>query len=210
MATYVGKESFVLQNSSSLTVTKPSGAVAGDLLVLHVISGDLGSNAYTLTLPSGWTLIDSYNYNSGSRSVLMTRTCEAGDSTWQFTASSTIDWCYVMAAYREAVLGGVQRTVDGDGNSSANLTGIDLCGMALALVGIYNASPLTTTWPSGWTEIVDHATNRPTYRDLSEAAAHKEISGATGSVTINFSNNAQAVVAWLVGVNHLSPLRMVL
>ena len=74
---------------SSLTLTPPGGTAAGDLLVAQVTNRD---GAYTLTVPSGWTVIGARTTASGSSTItsaLFWKWAAAGEGSATFTLGTT-------------------------------------------------------------------------------------------------------------------------
>lgn len=74
--------------STSLTLTKPAGTVAGDIMVAQIVSG--GASGATFGTPVGWTLIRRDNTTSTSASGIyykLAGTIEPANYTWTINSS---------------------------------------------------------------------------------------------------------------------------
>lgn len=154
--------------STTTTVTKPTGTVDGDLLIVT-----LGTRTDTVTgVPSGWTLIDSLDTNPGSNILMYTY--------WKIAASEGASWDWTWSGANNSKLWSCLRF---DGTSS--VTPIN----AHAIAGINDdATPswANTITPSvadcmlvmsiytrdasaGATSAYAIATDNPTWTERSEA-----------------------------------------
>lgn len=92
-------------NSSAVTITKPTSATTGDLLVAMVMSTkSTAVSAGSFTWPSGWTLLDADHGGSSGNMGYEVRwhIVAAGESTYSVTADSntTGSSLYLCSAYR--------------------------------------------------------------------------------------------------------------
>jgi hypothetical protein len=87
--------------SSTLTITRPSGVSAGDLLLAHITfdkGTDAGSNA--LITPAGWTLVRRTNLGSDVGQAIFYRVAGASEPAGSFT------WTFAQAL---SAAGGIMR-----------------------------------------------------------------------------------------------------
>lgn len=108
--------------STTLTIARPSGAVAGDVLVAVVVSSD---NSDRPTTPSGWTLLRQA-VGSTTASAMFARVLAAGDAattSFSFGGFDTSDTGVgVIAAYRGALAPAPWEAHDVASGSSTTLT----------------------------------------------------------------------------------------
>lgn len=83
-------------NGTDFTINKPAGLADGDLLIAYLSAAGTG----TLTLPTGWTLVDSTSADGNHSLWVLKRTGLAADpSTWTVSLSATTNrrTCAVVA-----------------------------------------------------------------------------------------------------------------
>jgi hypothetical protein len=196
---FVGSSSTVLLTGLSISIPVPTGAVAGDLLIV----GTLNRSSAGGTAPSGWTLVSSSagipisgssNTQYGS---IYTRTYQTGDPT-SFTFTQTINDRLqgVMLAFRAAagITINTQATTIST-NNTGNTTAIASVtptrpGFVVAVSTSTLASTPDTTatsWSvsSGWTQ---EGTASEGALRLGVACQPSVVgSAATGTFTANFT-----------------------
>ena len=188
-----------LQPASTLSISKPTGTVAGDVMVAAIATVP---STIPITAPSGWTLIQSQQQTSTNSSVLASFYRVAGSSE-----PATYTW--ILSNVHSGAVGGILTYSGVD-----TATPIDVSAKAATSSSTSHAAPTVTTtqagdmlvtvhefasarsWtpPSGMTERVDIASRAPNnsgvtleMNDLLLGAA-----GSTGPKTATASSSADA------------------
>lgn len=188
--------------SSTLTLTKPSGAVDGDFLVAVVAGADNGGGTPTVSsVPSGWTLEDSIQNTSAADVTLYiySKIADSEGSSWNWTIGTSADY-RGGGVYR--ISGGDQITSTDKGTANNNPnpsygTGITPVGQSLIIMAMAATDVVTnpttvsnyaiTTDNPSWTEAFDlYNTNSPDM-SLASAYAHRTQTSATGAWSLSFS-----------------------
>jgi len=181
-------------SGTSITLTKPSGTVSGDVLVAAI---DIAGTT-TVTAPSGWTLVRSTT--SGSSLTQATYVHAAGSTepssyVWRFSSSRTVSG--IVAAYV-----GVSTTTPVDvssGGSSAGSTSVTAPSVTTTaggelLLGVFGAAAkATVTPPTGMIEHAERLGGTGNTRVLSELADQQVGAGATGTRTATLSKSGANV-----------------
>jgi PKD repeat protein len=194
--------SYAATASATVSLTKPSGTAAGDVLVA-AITADF--NPTTSAVPAGWTpIVNAVSINSssssGSRLFAYYHVVGSADpSGYTWTLSSAVKWGAGITAYR-----GVNNTTPLDSSvvtavdasySATSITGPSVTtasngAMLIGGVACDCSSPVASP-PSGWTERWDAAGGQAAeLADKVQAAA-----GASGTATWTLSA-ARAVAVW--------------
>ena len=144
---------------TAVTIDKPSGAQAGDVLVAQ-ITADAAPNVSAA--PAGWTAVAS-RQASGARLFVYSHVVGASDAgpyTW--TLSTGVKWNAGIAAYR-----GVNTTTPWDATAVTAASGTAATTLAVPAVTTQTAGALLVggvavnsgssgvTAPSGWTEALE-------------------------------------------------------
>jgi len=201
----------VVHQTTTLTVQKPTNAQTGDLLIVCIMAHHLTTQAITINTPSGWTAIQETDILGSSRSHMGTywKILEAGETSWDWTEANgkNVDACLACLAYyghdQSNPICASSEVAEDDGDNQVTGTGINMSrdGILLGHFASSSASPVTWTPPSGMTERIDQATNRPSYRDASQEVCEEVVgSGATGSRTATASNSMNYAGAHMVGI----------
>ncbi|AEA27932.1 hypothetical protein Psed_5805 [Pseudonocardia dioxanivorans CB1190] len=190
-------------DTGTVTVTKPSGTVAGDRLVAICTrdegagTGAWGSNLFTLvnaSTISGVGRIQVWQRTAGSSEpASYTYTDSSGNSTGTvhlFALQDVDPTAVVVAAFNN---GAAATSVVAPSIPSANYTGVDpllLCGF----YGLINTGARTWTAPSGMT---GRGTITPPFQYTSAFAASLGLSGtpATGTRTATMSSPGKPWIA---------------
>lgn len=223
MATIQSYNTATANNSGStvtLTITKPTGLVVGDLLFAQVGWRDVGSD-YSSNTPSGWTLIQSVrgfdaSPNTGGGNAAFYKVADSSDvaaSNFSFTLSGSFNSCSAVgilaridgisptAPVGESNAGGGYYTSSSGATfSNAGITPsfadsfLIMCCHNTANTGGFSSQAIATSNPS-WTELVE--TNTGDTRIALTYATRPE-STATG----NFSWSVSGVDAnsWAFGI----------
>jgi MSHA biogenesis protein MshQ len=184
----------------ALTVAKPSGTVANDVMIASIA---VQPSTTTITAPSGWTLIRrTDNATGNSNSLAVYRKTDGGSEPSSYT------WT-LSSGFNHAV-GGIQsfsgvdtsapvHAEDGVATASANThatPSINRSVPGTMLVSSHTlASSRTWTAPAGMTEAVDVAslaTNNASGQSLETAYLPEYAWGATGAKTANAGGDADA------------------
>jgi hypothetical protein len=171
------------------TLTKPTGALAGDLLVISLSWDATG----TLTAPAGWTALATNVGNATMKGAAYYRVVQAGDASWSWTVSGTPAVGWVVQTFS-----GEDTTtpIDATGTTSTNTGAASLVANAVTVVtsqaievianGAWNGSTVFTA--TGFTAVNNGATaNQPAsllYNLTGKAT------GSTGTVTCTGSGSA--------------------
>jgi len=188
--------------TTGVTLTKPSGTTAGDVLVAS-FTADGTPNA---SAPSGWTsFVPRLSPNSGATLFGYYHVVTAGESasSWSWTLDSAMKWNGGMTRYlgvdtTSPIDGSVSTAVNNDtAATSVTVSGVTTSsagGMVIGGIGADGSSP-TTTQPNGWTEAWES-----TGQQIAEQAYQARTSaGATGSQTWTISAG-RALAGWLVAL----------
>lgn len=83
-------DSAAATNASSVTITKPTGLIVGDLLLVHLASSDIAADNPTWTTPAGWTAVEvgttTYDAVPAAYYIIATST-ETAASNFTFSMS---------------------------------------------------------------------------------------------------------------------------
>ncbi|MFC8685660.1 DNRLRE domain-containing protein [Brevibacillus porteri] len=140
--------------STSLVLpTIPARAQVGDILVAMV-----GHRAQSQVInpPSGWTR--RAGITSGGRFDIFTKTMELGDSTFQFTTSSSTQWFGCMAAFRNVksvLLANANNALNGSTALNPPATSTTVQKTVFLLLNVLFGENRTFTPPLGYQEIID-------------------------------------------------------
>lgn len=87
--TFRSGSEFYSTSTSNCDITKPSGTSSGDLLVAII---NFNTNG-TITAPSGWTLVNSYNPSTGATAEIFFKVAGGSEPTsynWAFSSSQRV------------------------------------------------------------------------------------------------------------------------
>jgi YD repeat-containing protein len=175
--------------ATSLTLTKPTGTVEGDVMVAQVaVAGGSGTSTAT---PSGWTKIDGKNNSTSVRSVAYYRVATATEpASWSFGFGSSQDAAGGIAAYSGVKAASVVNAfASGTASSTTahpapSVSTTEAGTMVVAMFGLKQG--ITLSPPEGMAERWDTASTGATASNritASLADAPQAASGATGTRT---------------------------
>lgn len=181
---------------STITPTLPTGWSVNDLVVFII---SIGANYTSPVDPAGWSVRHDTNGDSTGRTILASRTMQAGDTAPVFSWTGTGKWawtgiCIQPAAGQLAVHSGTTGpTVDATAatHTSPAFAAGGLTGASVLLTGYRAganaATAITTTPPTNWTE---PATNADTSTATGTNAASRQVAAwhsyrlaQTGTIT---------------------------
>ncbi len=188
---------------TGLTIPKPSGTAAGDILVAQIV---VNSGSTTITAPSGWQLIRS---TASSVAMVMASYYKVA------TSSEPSSYHWTFSASQPATGGisdyiGVSTTTPIDGSSgkvngntaTASFTQITTTvadDMVLALVGV--SGNTTITPPSGYVEDYDRNDTSSSHGKTAEVShAVKSTTGATAVASAKETTLAVTNITQLVAL----------
>ena len=190
--------------ATSLALSKPATAAAGDVLVAQVV---VHGAATAITAPGGWQLIRS---TASSSAILMATyykvasSSEPGSYTWTFSASQTAtggisDFVGVSTTSPVDASSG---KVNGNTATAAftQITTTVANDMLLAFVGVSGNTAVTP--PSGFTENYDAADTSVSAGPTAEVS--RQVDTATGATTVG---SAQETTLAVTNVTQLVALR---
>lgn len=186
----------------TVTLTKPSGTNAGDVLVAS-ITADL--NPTMASIPSGWTpfvnaLAINSSSTSGSRVFAYYHVVTSTDpASYAWTLSRAVMWGAGVTAYRgvntttpldSSVVTAVNTTYTATSITAPSITTASNGALLIGGVGFDSRNPAANP-PTGWTERWEAAGGQIAEQaDMTKATA-----GASGTATWTFST-AKAVAVW--------------
>lgn len=178
---------------STVSLAKPAGTAAGDLLVASITT-DLNPS---VAVPSGWTtMVNGLSVNSssssGARIFVYHHVVGAADpASYSWTLGLTVKWGGGITAYRgvntaspldAAVLTAVDASYTAAAITVPSITTSSNGAMLIGGIGFDSGTPGTTA-PSGWTEHWEAGGGQ-----IAELAATPQTSaGATGPATWTFA-----------------------
>ncbi len=189
-------------NSNTITINKPTGVIAGDLMIVSIASDDNNSLTGTNASLAGWTLQSSVTIvNNGHRGSVLYRVADGTEGT-SFTfnvpngSGTTNNSVGAIIAFY-----GINTATPFDTNGTFNAVSANTvtansittttANAGIVMLGVggrnnrtYNA-PWSTTSPGTLTELYD------TSNEASVGAAWgiKATAGATGNGTVTYSGN---------------------
>ena len=193
-------------NHSSITINKPSGVVAGDLMIIGVMTYD-NSNAGSVT-SAGWTIIAAQDLGNDDRrrySVLYRIAGASESANYTFDSYGDNTAAAIVAFSGVDIAGGVSGSpfdvTPGSISHSGSADPLTVTGLTTAtadaaivmLSGNSNISSRsytswTTTSPGALSEIYDYT--GASYETVGAAWAIKSTVGATGNGSVNLSGDA--------------------
>lgn len=187
---------------SSVSLTKPAGTAAGDVLIASITT-DL--NPSMSSVPAGWTaIVNALSINSSSSSgarvfVYYHVVGSADPSNYTWTLGTAAKWGGGVTAYRgvnqstpldSTVVTAVDTSYTATGITLASITTASNGAMLIGGVGFDSSSPAATP-PSGWTERWEAAGGQI----AEEADKPQPTAGASGTAAWTFTA-AKAAGAW--------------
>lgn len=180
-------------SSNAPTVTLPAGIPDGSVAYYLNESGSSGSPG----TPSGWTLLDDKLAGANnSYARLFTKPVGSADSGTTITGSytTTFRWVsmvvVVTASSHDTLSYQVNGTLTTSPATPAYTPSVDNC-LALILIGSATASgggPVTSTPPSGYTEIADTDTGFGSGVNQHDSSSFKQLGAGTAGVQQPASN----------------------
>jgi hypothetical protein len=200
--TLVGASNNYSSTAAPITLAKPQGTVAGDVLVAS-FTADLTPSVSTV--PPGWTaIVNGLAVATGAKVFAYYRVVGTSDGTsYTWNTSTAVKWGGGITAYRgvntsSPLDSAVSTKVDATYTaSSITVPGVTAASSGALLVGGvgYDSSTPGITAPTGWTERWEAAGGQIAEQaDILQAAA-----GASGSVTWNFPV-PRGAAAWLAAL----------
>ncbi len=191
-------------NSNTITITKPTGVVTGDIMILNIATSDnnsLGGNNANL---AGWTLIDARNLSSnrrrgcilykiatGTEPANYTFNVSNNTGTSDFNVGAIIAYSGVDNTNPFDVAPGTLNPAASTTVTATSITTVtantQIIMLAIADLGAvtFNA-PWSTTSPGTLTELYDVSNSSPA---IGAASLLKPTIGATGNGTITISSS---------------------
>ena len=200
--TLVGTSSNYSSTAAPVTLTKPQGAAAGDVLVAAFTAD---STPTISTVPAGWTaMVNGLAVSGGAKVFAYYRVVGASDGTsYTWNTSTAVKWGGGISAYRgvntaSPLDSAVATKVDATyAATSITVPGVTTASAGALLVGGvgFDSSTPGASAPTGWTERWEAAGGQIAEEtDKLQASA-----GASGSVTWTFSV-AKGAAAWLTAL----------
>lgn len=192
--------------TSTVSLTKPSGVVNGDILIAQITADQLPSIS---TTPSGWSAlpgVPALSIGSGARVFTYYHkvvTASSEPSSWSWQLSAAQKWGGGVTVYH-----GVSATTPFSGNGTSKVDS-SYAATSLAVPGVTTAnsgsmvvsglgcdcSSFTASPPSGSTKPWEATAGQY----ASEAYAAKASAGSTGALTWTFGT-ARGVAGWAIAL----------
>jgi hypothetical protein len=186
--------------STTLTINRPSGVAAGDVLVAEVNNrggADLSS--------SGWTQIrDTFRGPSDHMTTFYRVVGASPPSTFTFTSEDPYGKAGGIVAWRNIDAGAPIATSSGNSGSgttvtASGITTVDPSSPVLFVAGVMDQT--TASPPSGFTERGD-AASAGTYKATAESASTMQVAaGASGSKSATVDSAGGGWAAQLIALN---------
>ena len=207
---YGGSTSAVRTTATqAVTLTKPAGTTAGDVLVASFTANNAPSVS---AVPAGWTSLLASRLRAGNSTEAFAyyRVVTAADaqvSSWTWTLGSSQVWSGGIARY-VGVDGTrpIDTTVAVSSSNSARtsiaLPSITTTTSGTMLIGGVGADSgtVTLTQPAGWSEAWDTGAGKASEHAYREQAA----AGATGVQTWTLAS-ARGLVGWMTALRPAAP-----
>ena len=162
--------------NSSITVTKPTGLEAGDVLVAYIITGD--GSGHTINTPTNWTSVYASSQSAYRRYKAMYKVADSSDasaSNFSFTTDAAVSYIGAILVRVTGVpvgseIRGTYGDKDIDGNTTASfapaITPLFENSLVLAGFGGHdegsNFGSYASTPTMTWTEVTDLTYNYST------------------------------------------------
>ena len=184
---------------TSITLTKPTGVVSGDLLVLFCLSDDNGADDAFQDTKSGWTVM--LQTGDGSSSAKLAIYYRISDGTEASTETVTMDAEDDVIGWYLRISGVDQTTpinVQNEGASTTNSSNRAISGVTTTVddclafyVLVFDGAdgfPFSVSG-TGWTETQEGETPLGDGTDVSGCWGNKDMAtqGATGTATVSMS-----------------------
>jgi RHS repeat-associated protein len=190
--------------AGSITITRPAGTTAGDLMVAQIVSNDDSPDFGAPTTPGPWTLVRSDIIGSTLRQSIYVRVATAADETtasYSWTVSSTRRLAGGIATYHgvdTTNLAGLvhDETIDTTSGTAVTTPSISAAANSRLLQFSAVAAEGTFTAPAGMAELWDQAAINPTNtRDVVAATfdTAQTSQGPTGPRTATASNPGKRI-----------------
>jgi hypothetical protein len=208
-------------SSTTLTLTKPTGVVSGDLLVAVVSAIGSGS---TITGPSGWTEIDTSTSAGGLKASLWAKIAggsEPANYAWNETALGSQRWVGTLTAWQgvdtsslaNAINTATEHDVTSNQTTSTTQSTPTLASSAVSIGRVFysrtcrvaSATPISfSSLGAGFTELSDHGNNSGGSISYSHIAAlaDTDFSGAGSksglSTTASTNPTDNVLMTWVI------------
>ena len=177
--------------STSITVTRPTGLVAGDLMLALVVQNKTNQ---TISAATGWTLVHNSDDTREPKTVIFRRTAAGSEAAnYSFTSTDNEAIAAGVVAYRNvdttAPVNATAMQANGSA-SSATAPSVTTTAANTMLVGMWGAPGASFTKPAGTTESVNLATGSGS-NAISALATHETRAaiGATGTRVATLSGS---------------------
>jgi hypothetical protein len=201
------KNNFSSTASSTVSLEKPTGAAAGDVLVASITT-DLNASIEAGAVPSGWTPMPNVNplsINSsstgGARVFAYYKVVSGSDpASYSWTLSAAQKWGGGMTAYRgvnnaqpldTGVVTAANTSFTGTSLTVPSITTVSNGAQLIGGLGIDSSTTSLISPPSGWTERFEAAGGQV----AEQTDAAKTTAGATGPATWTLSSG-RAMSGW--------------
>jgi len=178
--------------ASSVVVTKPTGTVDGDLLVVIVTTAALAP-VIAVTPPAGWTLRASKTTSTEGGLHVYTKTASSEGASWTFTLNFSIQNAWAALAFSGSPLYKSVAAAGSNVNTSSPQAPTIVAAVGDLMIAIVagpsaSGSGRTFTAPSGMTERADQNSST-TAANTSAATLDISSGGATGAKTFTASGD---------------------
>lgn len=201
------------QNSTTLTINKPTGVVAGDVLIVNIAQNETSNQNLSNASLAGWTLIDGrLIYDNGNNNTdnqwwgtILYRVADGTEGTsFIFALDADADMAIgsIVAFYNVDITNGPFDVAPGFINvtngGTVTATAITTSTNNAAVIMLAHLSDnrtysnWTTTSPGALVELFDNTTSNQDDASVGAAWAIKAVAGSTGPGTATLSANARS------------------
>jgi PKD repeat protein len=183
---------------TAVTLAKPSGAVAGDVLIASITADN---NPTMSSVPTGWQPIVNGLSTAGARVFAYRHLVAAGDpASYNWTLSSPQKWGAGITAYRgvdnatpldTAVVTAVSTSSSSTSLTLPSVTTTKANAVLIGGVGLDSGTPFLVSPPSGWVEEWEAAAGQI----AEQADKLQATAGASGTATWTLSSG-RAIGGW--------------
>lgn len=185
-------------SGTDVVVTKPTGVVAGDVMVA-IVGGQVASDTFTVSAPSGW--VEMEVGSSGTLVLYMFLKVAGGSEPADYTFTYSVSVAQRRAGIQNYIH--VDNTTPQDAAATGNTgplttaTGLSITTVtdnAWLVLGVATQAAVTITPPTGFTE--RYVSGRANFQDDEQTSA-----GASGNKDATLSSNS----TWVTVMGALRP-----
>lgn len=195
---YGSNSAGVNATSANSTCAYPSGGASGDLLVMAVVFRRSSAKAYTVGVPSGWTLLEELNNSAvtGDYGAIYYRFRGAETSVTTTASNSTTIYGHtIILGYRGDIdqanpIDTYASTYSNTSTTAKTIPSVTTTADGAAIANFVfseRSASTTNTWPAGTVEQDDSYAGTTGQISRSAGTSIQPRAGATGTTVVNTS-----------------------